>query len=396
MGQAGTEHHSPILGLIIVCVIIFLIVYYIFRRLIHGTKFSRSFKITALFIPLVTMISYFFMFYLFRYSPKWYPFLDVLMMINGGLWAFAIILFFLLIFHDLMLTLFLMGRGILIPGTDRSPFRLKLSAEQKTVRSIVLTGAAFVFFLIGFYQALYQPPLVEREISLGSNSKRYVKIAHLTDLHMGMYTGKKWFEKMIENVNQAGPDLIMITGDFADSRSDQREELSGMLRQFKAPVCFISGNHEIMWDYNEWMQSFSRNGAFVLDGKRKIFFLRGIKVLVAGVKDPGRNPWRFMVNKKFRTLLKGAPESDIRILLSHRPEILPEASKQGYDLVLAGHTHGGQTLPFKWFARLLTPYPKGFYKVRKTVLFVSPGAGFVGVPLRLGVPKEITLFTIKL
>ena len=74
----------------------------------------------------------------------------------------------------------------------------------------------------------------------------------------------------------------------------------------------------------------------------------------------------------------------------------PVSIGEGYDLVLAGHTHDGQMIPFKWLAKLITPYPKGFYVEGNTILYTSPGAGSVGVPLRLGVPKEITILTVNL
>ncbi|MBU1076756.1 MAG: metallophosphoesterase [Spirochaetes bacterium] len=402
--EAALPHNNfPVWGFLIAAVFTALVVIYIYRRLFFKTEFPLGVKIIAILFPFAGMIGNFLIFgYTMRMS-KGSSFSDVPLMFSSTFFSFILVLFFLLVFHDLLMFIFMIFRAVLIKiinwkmDKDKKVHAVNLTPEGRTVKSIVLLSLAFILFLVGFYQAVCQSPYIEREIFFSkTNNSKYLKIAHLSDLHLGTFTGKKWFSKVIRNVNQYDPDLICITGDFADNRADQREDVTAMLKQFKAPVCYVSGNHEIIWGYQDWIRAVARNRVLVLDGKRTIMNINGKKILVAGIKDIGRNAWYFKVTGVFKKLLVNAPKVDMKILLSHRPEILPSASKEGYDLVLAGHTHDGQSLPFKLFARLLTPYPKGFYKEGKTILFVSPGAGFVGVPLRLGVPKEITFFKLYL
>jgi uncharacterized protein len=82
------------------------------------------------------------------------------------------------------------------------------------------------------------------------------------------------------------------------------------------------------------------------------------------------------------------------ILLAHRPVEILAASKHHVDLQISGHTHSGQIWPFQYFVRLAEPYVSGFHRHENTQLYVSPGTGFWGPPLRLGSRAEITLYEL--
>jgi predicted MPP superfamily phosphohydrolase len=93
--------------------------------------------------------------------------------------------------------------------------------------------------------------------------------------------------------------------------------------------------------------------------------------------------------------LKDAPPSDARILLAHQPRSIYAASRAGFDLQLSGHTHGGQFFPWNFFVRLQQPYVSGLYRHEQTWVYVNQGTGYWGPPVRLGVPSEITLLTLR-
>ena len=88
------------------------------------------------------------------------------------------------------------------------------------------------------------------------------------------------------------------------------------------------------------------------------------------------------------------------VLLSHNPDVFPTAVRQGYDLVLSGHTHGGQ-VTFEILnrnlnpARILTPYVRGLYRHANSSCYVTRGIGTLGVPVRLGAKPEISILTLK-
>jgi predicted MPP superfamily phosphohydrolase len=89
----------------------------------------------------------------------------------------------------------------------------------------------------------------------------------------------------------------------------------------------------------------------------------------------------------------------VNILLSHNPDVFPVAAAKGYDLTIAGHTHGGQVnfelLHQNWnVARYFTPYVLGLYQEGKSSVYVSSGLGTIGVPMRLGAPPEISLIRL--
>jgi hypothetical protein len=268
----------------------------------------------------------------------------------------------------------------------------------KTYRSICIFTAAFLLFIIGFIQAVNQPDLEIRKVDIGNSSSyaKSVRIAHLSDLHINPLLDGEWLKKIIEKIRSTKPDLIVITGDFADGKARYNKKYLKLVSDLSASVYFVSGNHEILWGLDEWLSAIRGAGITVLDDQRALLKVKGMRILIAGIGDSGGGPWRFSIPARFHTLLENVPESDFKILLSHRPEILPAAAEAGFDLVLAGHTHNGQTFPLNLFAGLITPYPKGFYKNGHTVLFTSPGAGYVGPPIRLFVPKEVTILDVNI
>jgi predicted MPP superfamily phosphohydrolase len=93
--------------------------------------------------------------------------------------------------------------------------------------------------------------------------------------------------------------------------------------------------------------------------------------------------------------LVDAPQAHAKILLAHQPRSIYDASKAGFDLQLSGHTHGGQFFPWNFFVRLQQPYVAGLYRHEKTWVYVNQGTGYWGPPVRLGVPSEITLLTLR-
>ena len=136
------------------------------------------------------------------------------------------------------------------------------------------------------------------------------------------------------------------------------------------------------------MREMADMGFTVLQNDHRLIARGRASVLVGGVPD-----LRAHTSSPGEAFGDGAG-ADVKILLAHRPESVAEAVEAGFDLQLSGHTHGGLILPCAWLMSLVQPYQSGLYRHRGTQLYVSNGAGYWGVPLRLGVPSEIALLTL--
>jgi len=93
--------------------------------------------------------------------------------------------------------------------------------------------------------------------------------------------------------------------------------------------------------------------------------------------------------------VKGAPPKSIKILLAHQPRNIFEAARAGFDLQISGHTHGGQYYPWRYMVTFAQPYITGLHRHENTWIYVNRGTGYWGPPLRIGVPSEITVFTLS-
>jgi predicted MPP superfamily phosphohydrolase len=222
-------------------------------------------------------------------------------------------------------------------------------------------------------------------INAKGHGKPNLNIVHLSDLHIGSVRGERYLRKTVEKTNALNPDLVFITGDLADGPYDYTAQTFAALNDIKAPAFFVTGNHEYYAGLDEVLE---------LYGKTKLKVLRNEAVNVGNVQIVGIDDG---VGKKNIGLILRSMKLDPKkytILLHHRPIAIKDANKNGVDLMLAGHTHGGQFFPFIMFARLIWRRAKGLYKYRSTHLFTSAGVGTWGPPLRLGTNCEIVLIKL--
>ncbi len=222
------------------------------------------------------------------------------------------------------------------------------------------------------------------------------RIVQISDLHIGeMMTGAK-LEKIVEQVNSLNPDLIAITGDLADGSTSQLLHEVTSLRDLKAKngVYFVTGNHEYYSGVNSWVHEIQKMGIKVLNNEN-IKIKNGTDFFyIAGVTDHEAKRFGSEHAPDFNRALSGLEKDKKKILLAHQPLTVKEASEYGTDLVLAGHTHGGQIWPFHYLVFLQQPYLKGLYQFKDTTLYVNQGTGCWGPPMRVGSFNEITEVTL--
>lgn len=269
-------------------------------------------------------------------------------------------------------------------------------------RQFLLNGglllSAGVMGGLGARNALGAPKIIPSVITVPRlpSSLDGLRIVQLSDLHVSDVITRAWVRDVVEKVNALQPDLITLTGDFVDGHPSELMKDIEPLADLRAPcgVHACTGNHDFYSGLEDWLPRFRELGLGVLRNEHVILDVKGTPLTIIGLHDlnervrgQGPNPVQ---------ALKGAPEGGFRILLEHHPQEAPKRTPFA-DLMLCGHTHGGQ-LPL--LAPLVRRANNGFiagsYHVGDMRLYVNRGTGvWGGLPLRLGVPAEISLLTLR-
>jgi hypothetical protein len=221
-----------------------------------------------------------------------------------------------------------------------------------------------------------------------------VRIAQITDVHLGLVHRNPKAEAIAERVRAERPDILVSTGDFVDGRIEHVGGLAEIFRDIPAPrgKFAVLGNHEYYAGLPQSL-SFTRRAGFTV--------LRGESVTVdnavrlAGVDDPASRGFGAPRGPAEAELLGDGPPERFTVLLKHRPAADPAAYGR-FDLQLSGHTHHGQIFPFRLFTRLAYPLLAGDHPLPGGgTLHVSRGTGTWGPPMRFLTPPEITVIDIE-
>ena len=223
-----------------------------------------------------------------------------------------------------------------------------------------------------------------------------LRIVQVTDIHLSPFLSEQEFAHAIDMANETRAHLALVTGDLISRRGDP---LDGCLRQLArlradAGVLGCLGNHEIYTGTSDYVTSHGKRiGIDFLRGHARALRFGNTLINFAGV-DYQRFGMPYLRGAE-RLVAPGA----VNVLLSHNPDVFPVAESQGYDLTIAGHTHGGQ-VDFEILhqhmnlARVYTPYVAGLYAQGKSSVYVSTGLGTIGVPVRIGAPPEVSLLRL--
>ena len=267
-----------------------------------------------------------------------------------------------------------------------------------------------VVLLLDLYLAWENKTLVETKIEVVNEkipeSFSGYRIVHISDLHNTEFGFRN--KKLIRKIKDANPDIIVMTGDMVDM---YRPHISVAVRLGEelvsiAPTYFVTGNHDVKAVGREKLLSgYEKAGVTVLRNKNILIEKGGEKIRLVGIDDPkflddtmsGTDEENTEKTIEFLT----ENQSEFKILLAHRPEMIDVYSSLGIDLVLSGHAHGGQiNIPGKggivapgqgWFPE----YYEGLYTVGETDMIVNRGLGNSAFPFRINNRPEIVIAELK-
>ena len=220
-----------------------------------------------------------------------------------------------------------------------------------------------------------------------------LRIAQITDLHLGLVHRNGKAREVAAIVAREHPDIFVSTGDFVDGQLDGVAELAEILRGIPAPrgKFAVLGNHEYYAGIGRAI-AFTRKSGFTILRDESMTIDDAVRI--AGVDDPAGARFGRTGGPTEATLLGGRPDGRFTLLLKHRPQLDP-ATGGKFDLQLSGHTHHGQIFPFRLLTRLVFPLLAGDHPVPGGgVLHVSRGTGTWGPPMRFLAPPEITVVDI--
>ena len=224
-----------------------------------------------------------------------------------------------------------------------------------------------------------------------------VRIAQITDIHVGRFSDLDDARRIVEMTNDLSPDIVVLTGDYVSRADAISRALVEVFRDLRTKWKFaVLGNHDHWSNAKAVIASLETAGIPMLINSHRILDRRNQSLCIAGVDDL----WSSTPGPDVVQALSGVPREIPRILLSHNPdyaERLPSSPR--VDLMLSGHTHGGQVkLPLLGAMRLPinhSKYAEGLVPAPHCAVFVSRGLGMVGVPIRFNCRPELPLITLK-
>jgi predicted MPP superfamily phosphohydrolase len=254
-----------------------------------------------------------------------------------------------------------------------------------------------------------RPKLVRLNIPLPRLPDAFdgMTIAQLSDIHYDDHFSVVPLRHALTQVGELHPDLIVLTGDFvtipmlhdyfhnAKPSAANIEPCAQLLRQLSAPMGVIAclGNHDVDSDPQRITEALNSIRVPVLRNSSMPLQRGSARVWLAGVDDSS------VGQPDMNVTMRGIPNEEAVVLLSHEPDYADEARKYPVDLQLSGHSHGGQVrLPVvgaPWLPDGAKKYPWGLRKIGPLTLYTNAGLGTIRVPVRLNCPPEITLYTLR-
>ena len=273
-------------------------------------------------------------------------------------------------------------------------FGLLMPRRTPALRGLALLAGG-VLSTLALVQGLRPPVIQAYEVHIRDLPPKLEgsTLAVLSDLHLGSLMDQEWLEGRINQTLALRPDMVLLLGDLFEGHGTPDHDLLPALRQLSAPlgVWAILGNHEFHGE-PDVTATFMEEAGFRVLRNRWVEPSPGL--ILAGVENPTYSRIEDKDGDSITRVLDGQLEGAV-ILLSHAPRHYDAAAGAGVDLMLSGHTHGGQIWPFCYVVGQVFPLYEGQHEIDGMSLIVSRGAGTWGPRMRLWRPAEILHITLR-
>lgn len=288
-------------------------------------------------------------------------------------------------------------------------FRLATSRARKAPfdperrRLLNATGAALAaapFALVGYGALVERLDFRVREVDVPIPNLPHdldgLRLVHLSDIHLSAFLSERDLARVIDSANELRAHLAFVTGDLITAAGDPLDTCLRQLARLRtdAGVLACMGNHERYANAEDYTErQAARLGLPFLRSQTRQLRFGSATLNVAGVDYQRKGHY---LPGAERMVVPGA----VNLLMSHNPDVFPVAAKQGYDLMLSGHTHGGQVTVEILHeslspARFVTPFVYGLFREGAAHAYVTRGIGTIGIPARIGAPPEIALLRLR-
>lgn len=281
---------------------------------------------------------------------------------------------------------------------------------KKMYKIIILIFIVIVFFVL-YSRFISTKGLEIKEYKIENNkipdSFYGVKIVHISDIHYGRTTKVKELKNMVDKINLLKPDIIVLTGDFFDNEKEipkeEQRKIIEVLNRLNANIgkYAVSGNHDLYQSI--WNDFITSCGFKNLNDTYEIIYNKSNEpIMISGLSSNLKN--KLSTSDRIKESLEyiNSLENPIyQILLIHEPDYITKFDYSKYDLILAGHSHGGQVrLPFIGAVPFVLPegskkYYESYYSLNNTDLFISSGIGCSTMNFRFLNKPSFNLYRIK-
>ena len=216
--------------------------------------------------------------------------------------------------------------------------------------------------------------------------KQRTRVVQLTDVHIGTIHNKKFLSQVVRKTNALKPDIVLITGDLVDGSGPVMPHMFMGIKDIKARKFFSTGNHEFYEGLHVVTPVLEETGITILRNSAVTY--KGIAIIGVDYHQGKRYLKAVLPEIKW-------DRSKPSILMNHVPEGFKYAQEHNVNLMISGHTHGGQIFPFSLILALFHNHFVGMFHKNNTHFYVSPGTGTWGPPMRIGTSNEITVFNLE-